>query len=62
MPRPGYSAEQRAAEKAKAVRDALPELRQGLPKGKPFQLLCDTIEDLQAEVEALRELLKFRGV
>ena len=62
MPRPGHSKEQKLQERAERVKKVVSELREELPKGKPFQKLCDTLEDIQKEIEELREYYKFRGI
>ena len=62
MARPGYSQEQKRKESAERVQINLPKLREQLPNQAPFKMLCDVIENLQAEIDALAEKLKFRGV
>lgn len=57
--RPGYTAEARLAEAAVQAREKMAAAR--APAGGLPQVL-EALEQMQAEIDALRELLKFRGV
>ncbi len=57
--RPGYTAEARLAEAAVQAREKMAAAR--APAGGLPQVL-EALEQMQAEIDALRQLLRFRGV